>query len=185
MTFSGQKETVVIYYFFDTLNKKSLEISTFLRCILHQALSLENLSPVVERHLESLFDSRMDQLEPSTSELEQLFSHSCGQFERAFILIDGLEEVNEVDQRKVKSLLKEVQKTDSARILAFTHATMNMSKVFTQCSQLHITAKDLKDDVEMFIDSQIDRYSQEELSACPLFVLDIIKRKLLADTEGM
>lgn len=185
MTFSGQKETVVIYYFFDTLNKKSLEISTFLRCVLHQALNLENLSPVVERRLESLFNSRMDQLEPSTSELEQIFSHSCGQFKRAFIVIDGLDEVSEVEQRNVKSFLKEVQKTNSARILAFTHAAMNMSQVFTHCSQLHITAKDLKDDIGIFIDSQIDRYSQGELSACSPSVLDLIKRKLIADAEGM
>ncbi|CAI6270740.1 unnamed protein product [Periconia digitata] len=185
MTFPGQKETVVIYYFFDTLNKKSLELSTFLRCVLHQALHLENLSPVVERRLESLFDSRMDQLEPSTSELEQLFLHSCGQFKRAFIVIDGLDEVSEDEQRNVKSFLKEVQKTNSARILAFTHAAMNMSQVFTYCSRLHVTAKDLKDDVEIFIDSQIDRYSQGELSACSPSVLDIIKRKLIADAEGM
>lgn len=185
MTFSGQKETAIIYYYFDSLNKKSMEISTFLRCVLHQTLNPENLLPVVERRLESLFCSRMDQFEPSIIELEQLFFYSCGQFKRAFLMIDGLDEVNEVEQRNVKSFLKEVQKTDSVRILAFTHAAMNMSQVFTHCSRLHITAKDLKDDVEIFIDSQIEKYSRSELSACSPSVLDIIKRKLIADAEGM
>ena len=127
----------------------------------------------------------MNQLEPSTSELERLFYHSCGKFKRAFLLIDGLDEVDEVEQRSIKFFLKEVQKMDGARILAFTHASTDMSKVFTPCSQLHITAEDLKDDVETFIESQIDRFSHGELSVCSPSVLDIIKRKLVADAEGM
>ena len=158
---------------------------TFLRCILHQTINLEILSPDIQRRLESLFDSPVDQMEPSTSELEQLSLHSCKKFKRVLFLIDGLDEVDEVEQRNIKFFLKEVQKVDGARILAFTHAAMGMSKVFIRCSQLHITAEDLEDDVETFIESQISKYSQGELSACSPFVLDIIKRKLKADAEGM
>ncbi|KAJ4287350.1 hypothetical protein N0V90_012748 [Kalmusia sp. IMI 367209] len=180
----AQKETAVIYYFFDSLNKKSLEIPAFLRCIVHQTVNLETLSPDVQRHLESLF-GYMDQLEPSTSELEQLFLDSCGKFKRAFLLIDGLDEVDKVEQRNIKSFLKEVQNMDGARILAFTHTGMDMSEVLIPCSQLHITAEDLKDDIETFIESQIGKYSQGELSTCSPSVLDIIKRKLTADAEGI
>jgi len=158
---------------------------TFLRCILYQTINLETLSPDVQRRLELLFDCPVDQLEPSISELEQLYLHSCRKFKRAFFLIDGLDEVDEVEQRNIKFFLKEIQKVDGARILAFTHAAMDMSKVLIRCSQLHITAEDLKDDVETFIESQISKYSQGELSACSPFVLDIIKRKLMADAEGM
>jgi hypothetical protein len=127
----------------------------------------------------------MDQLEPSISELQQLFFHTCGKFKRALLLIDGLDEVNEVEQRNIKFFLKEAQKMDGARILAFTHAATDMLKVFTHCSQLHITAENLKNDVATFIKSQISKYSQGELSACSSSVLDIVERKLTDDAEGM
>lgn len=183
--FSAQKETAVIYYFFDSLNKKSLEMPTFLRCILRQTMNLETLSPDIQERLESLFDNPEDQLEPSTSDLKELFFTSCGKFRRAFLLIDGLDEVNKAEQDNIKFFLREVQNISGARILAFTHAAMGMSKVFTGCSQLHITAEDLEDDVETFIESQIDKHAQEKLSACSPSVLDIIKRKLIDDAEGM
>jgi hypothetical protein len=127
----------------------------------------------------------MDQLKPSLSELQELFFHACGTFKRALLLIDGLDEVNEVEQRNIISFLKEVQKMDGARILAFTHAATDMLKVFTRCSQLHITAENLKDDVATFIKSQISKHSQGELSACSSSVLDIVERKLTNDAEGM
>lgn len=185
MNLSVQNETVVIYYFFDSSEKKSLQTSTFLRCILHQAIRLETLLPDSQRRLESLFMERIGQSEPANSELEQLFCYFCGKIKSAFLLIDGLDEADEVEQRNVKSFLKEVQKINGARILAMTHAAVDMSKVFVHGSVLQIKPEDLKDDVEIFIQSQIDKYSQDELSDCSQSVLDIIKRKLVSDAEGM
>ncbi|KAF2270530.1 hypothetical protein CC78DRAFT_573824 [Lojkania enalia] len=184
-TFSAQNETVVIYYFFDSSEKNSLKASTFLRSILHQTITLETLLPDSQRRLESLFESQIDQSEPATSELEQLFLHFYRKFNRAFLLIDGLDEADEVERRNVKSFLKEVAKMNGARILAITHAEMDMSTVFTRSSALHIQPEDLKDDIEVFIQSQIEKYSQDELSNCEPFILDLIKQKLIADAEGM
>ncbi|KAF2803796.1 uncharacterized protein BDZ99DRAFT_163042 [Mytilinidion resinicola] len=185
MKFSAQNETVVIYYFFDSSEKKSLKASTFLRCTLHQMIKLEALVPELQRRLESLFIDRIDQSEPTTSELEQLFLHSCRKFKGCFLLIDGLDEADEIEQRNVKSFLKDVQRTHAARILATTHAAMDMSKVFTRGLALNIRPEDLKDDIEVFVQSQIDKYSQEKLSDCSPYALDIIKQKLIFDAEGM
>lgn len=162
-----------------------MKASAFLRCILHQTIRLEALLPDSQRRLESLFEGQIDQSEPATSELEQLFLHFYGKFNRAFLLIDGLDEADEVEQRNVKSFLKEVQKMNGAQILAITHAAMDMSKVFTHGSALHIRPEDLEDDIEAFVQSQIDKYSQEELSDCEPYVLDLIKQKLISDAEGM
>lgn len=146
---------------------------------------LESLLPDLQRLLESLFMDRIDQSEPTTSELEQLFLQSYGKFKSCFLLIDGLDEVDEIEQRNIKSFLREVQKMDGARILATTHAAMDMSKVFTGGLALHIRPDDLKDDIEAFVESQIDKYSQEELSDCSPYALDIIRQKLISDAEGM
>ncbi|KAF7508070.1 hypothetical protein GJ744_009652 [Endocarpon pusillum] len=184
-TFSARDDTVVIYYFFDSSNKKSLEMSTFLRCILHQAIRPEFLLPDSQRRLESLFVDWMDQAEPAVSELIKLFIHFYRKFKNAFLLIDGLDEADESDQRNVKSFLKEVQMVDGARILAITHADMDMAKVFSRSRALQIKSEDLKDDIELFVQWQIDKHSQEELSICSPSLLDKIKQALISGAEGM
>jgi hypothetical protein len=184
-TFSAHSETVVIYYFFDSSEKKTLRASNFLRCILHQAIRLESLLPESQRILESLFKNQIDQSEPTTSELEQVFFRFYGKFKSAFLLIDGLDEASDIEQRNVKSFLKTVQKMDGARVLATTHAAMDMSMVFTRGLALQIKSKDLEDDIATFVQSQIDKNSQGELCDCSPSVLDIIKRKLVSDAQGM
>lgn len=185
MKFQAYSDTAVIYYFFDSSERKTLKTSNFLRCILHQAIKMESLLPDSQRILESLFKDQIYQSEPTTSELEQIFFHFYGKFKSAFLLIDGLDEANDVEQRNVKSFLKTVQKMDGARIFTTTHAAMDMSKVFTRGLALQIKPKDLEDDIETFIQSQIDKYSQGELCDCSPSMLDIIKRKLVSDAQGM
>jgi hypothetical protein len=182
---SAEEDTVVIYYFFDSSEKRSLKASAFLRCILHQTIRPEVLLPDSQRHLESVFLNRIGQSEPITIELEELFLHSYSKFKRSLLLVDGLDEVDEIEQRNVKSILKEVQKMEGARILMTTHAAMNMSKVLSNGLSWYIRPDDLKDDIKTFVHSQIDKYSQEELSDCNPHILDITKQKLTSDAEGM
>lgn len=128
---------------------------------------------------------QIDQAEPDTGELIKLFMHFYGEFKNAFLLIDGLDEANKSDQRNVKSFLKEVQKVNSARILAITHPDVDMSKVFSRSRTLQINPEDLKVDIEIFVQRQIDKHSQEGLSICSPSLLDKVKQALLSDAEGM
>lgn len=185
MGFSAHNETVIIYYFFNSSEKKSLKASAFVRCILHQVIRLESLLPDYERRLESLFRDRICNSEPATSELEELFLYFFQKFKGSFLLIDGLDETSEVEQRNVKHFLKKVQNISSARVLAITHAAMDMSKIFTYGLTLQIKPKNLEQDIATFIQSQIDKHSQEELCDCSPRVLDLIKHKLVSDAEGM
>ncbi|KAF2031340.1 hypothetical protein EK21DRAFT_88059, partial [Setomelanomma holmii] len=175
----------VVFYFFDSSEKRSLKASSFLRCILHQILKSETLLPDIQRRLELLFRDQIEQSEPAISELEELFLQIYDEHENGFLLIDGLDEADEIEQKKVKSFLKEVHKKTSARILATTHASMDFSKVSTSGSVLHIRSEDLRDDIDVFVQSQIDKYSHEEMSECEPYVLDLIKQKLVSDAEGM
>jgi hypothetical protein len=127
----------------------------------------------------------MDQAEPDTCELEKLFMHFYGKFKNAFLLIDGLDEANECDQRNIKSFIREVEKLDSARIIAIAHPDVDMSKVFRNTQTLQIKPEDVEGDIEIFIQRQIEEHSQEELSICSPSLLNIIKQALLAGAEEM
>ena len=184
-SFAGRSSMVVIHYFFDSSEKKSLQASAFLRCILHQAITVDNLLPDSQRRLESLFEDQLGESEPATDDLAQLFCHFLRKFKCAFLLIDGLDEVSRTEQRNVKALLTTIRTIDSARIFAMTHADMDMTKVLTCCSCLQIKADDLEHDIAAFIQSQIDTYSQNDLLGCSSSALDLIKQKLVSDAEGM
>jgi hypothetical protein len=184
-TFSARDDTVIIYYFFDSRNKTTLHTLTFLRCILHQVVRLETLLPDSQRHLESLFVDQIDQAEPDTNELMELFLHFYGKFKNAFLLIDGLDEADKSHQRNVKSFLKAAQKVNGARILAMNHPDLDMSKVFSHCQTLQIKPEDLKSDIEIFVQTQIDEHAQDGLSVCSPSLLDKVRQALLFGAEEM
>jgi hypothetical protein len=127
----------------------------------------------------------MGQAEPEISELIKVFMCFYGKFKNAFLLIDGLDEADKSDQRNVKFFLKEVQKVNGARILAITHPDVDMLKVFSRSQTIQITTEDVKGDIEIFIQSQIDAHSQEELSVCSPSLLDKVKQTLLSLSEEM
>lgn len=127
----------------------------------------------------------IDRSEPAVGEIKELFLQTFSKLENGFLLIDGLDEADEIEQRNVKSILREVQKIAGARILATTHASMDISKIFTSKLTLHIRPEGLNDDIDVFVQSQIDKYSQEEMSDCEPYLLDLIKQKLVSDAEGM
>ncbi len=72
MAFPTDKDTAIVYYFFDYSCKESLPVPTFLRSILDQIIKMETLLPHIQRRLESLFVSQTDQREPDIAELERL-----------------------------------------------------------------------------------------------------------------
>ncbi|CAN9448759.1 unnamed protein product [Alternaria alternata] len=185
LSFEAHSSTVVIYYFFDSSEKKSLQASAFLRCILHQAITVDNLLPDFQRRLESLFEDQIGESGPATDDLGQLFRHFLRNFKYAFFLIDGLDEVSKTEQRNVKALLTTIRTIDNARIFAMTHADMDMTKVLIRCLRLQIKADDLEHDIAAFIQSEIDTYSQNDLLGCSSSALDLIKQKLVSDAEGM
>jgi hypothetical protein len=128
---------------------------------------------------------QIGQTEPDTSELRELFLHFYRKSKNAFLLIDGLDEADESDQRNIKSFLKEVQTVNSSRILATTHPDVDMSKVLSRYQTLQIKPEDLKGDIEIFIQRQIDEHSQDVLSVCSPSLLDEVKQAMLSSAEEM
>jgi hypothetical protein len=128
---------------------------------------------------------QIGQTEPDPSELRELFLHFYRKFKNAFLLIDGLDEADKSDQRNIKTFLKEVQTVNSSRILATTHPDVDMSKVLGRFQTLQIKPEDLKSDIEIFLQRQIDEHSQGSLSVCSSSLLDEVKQAMLSSAEEM
>jgi hypothetical protein len=178
-------DTVIIYYFFDFSNKMTLRASTFLRCILHQAIRSESLLPNQQRRLESVFIDQIDQAEPDTRELLSLFVEFYEKFKNSFLIIDGLDQAEKSHQRIIISFIKEIQKLSCARILVTTYPDIDMSKVLSHSQKLQISPEDLEGDIEIFVQRQIDEHSQMELSVCSPSLLGKLKQALISGAEEM
>ncbi|PSN61265.1 hypothetical protein BS50DRAFT_157349 [Corynespora cassiicola Philippines] len=178
-SFPAHGDTSVIYYSFNSSEKKSLKTSAFLRCILHQAITVDNLVPDIQRRLEYLFEDQIGDFDPANSELEQLFCDFIKEYKCVFLIVDGIDELSEAEQRNVKSLLRKVANTNIAKLLTTTHAAADMSKVLAHCLSIQIKPEDLKDDIALFIQSQIDEHAQGDRLGCSEYELDLIKQKFL------
>jgi hypothetical protein len=132
-----------------------------------------------------MFVNEIDQAEPDTSELIELFICFYGKFKNAFFLIDGLDQAGKSDQRNIKSFLKEVQKLNCARILVASHPDVDMSKVLSRSQTLPIKSEDLKGDIEIFVQRQMDDHLDEELSVCSPPLLNEVKQALISGAEEM
>jgi hypothetical protein len=182
---SSRKDAIVIYYFFDFSMKKSLQLSTFLRCILHQAVTPESLRPHTQRRLESLFLTPVALTKPSVEVLEELFIEAIKEFKITYLLIDGIDEVGTSDQRLLKSFFKRLQCCENVQICLAAHAAMDVSTVLRNSQTIYIQPHDLESDIEVFVQKQIDEHSEEELSICSPTLLDKIKHAIISRAGGM
>jgi hypothetical protein len=183
--FSTDKDTTIVYYFFDYSTKASLAVPTFLRSILHQVLTVEKLLPAVQLRLESLFCSEIEQWEGDAVEVASLFIDFCGVLKRVFLLIDGLDEVDPSDGRVIRNLLKKFQGIASIKVFITTHPAVDMSAVFSKYQMLKIKPQDVEPDIITFVESQIEGRSHEELYQCSLSLLESIKQALISGAQGM
>jgi hypothetical protein len=184
-TLSTDKDTFIVYYFFDYCCKESLQVLTFLRSILAQIIKMETLLPHIQRRLESLFVSETDQRKPDIAGLEKLFIELCGPLKKVLLLIDGLDEVNQKDRRLVRNFLRKVHDMTCARIFVTTHPEVDMSAVFSTCRTLKIKEQDLETDINTFVESQIERRLPEELSICSPALLNSIRQAIVSGAQGM
>ena len=182
--FSTDKDTPIVYYFFDYSTKASLAVPTFLRSILHQVLTVEKLHPAVQHRLESLF-FEIELCEVDAAEVESLFLDLCGALKRVFLLIDGLDEVGPNDGRVIRNFLKKLQGIASIKVFITTHPAVDMSAIFSKCRTLKTELQDVEPDITTFVESQIEDRSHDELSGCSPTVLGAIKQALISGAQGM
>lgn len=165
--------------------KKSLQLSTFLRCILYQALTPESLRPDTQRRIESLLLFTSALATPTFEVLEELFLDAVKKFKITYLLIDGLNELGTTDLRILKFFFKKVQSCDGVQICLAAKAAMDVSTVLGNSQTIYIMPHDLESDIEVFVQKRIDEYSEHELNICSPTLLGLIKQALISQAEGM
>lgn len=186
---AGTTNTVIAYYFFDSAQKESLSPYTFLRSILHQVLRTESLNPTLQRRLEAIFIGPSGSREPEIEDLERLIFVLCNTLQKVIILIDGINEAEQDDQRLVLRFLKAIQQSQAVIKLFVTSRPETGVPIFFsggQLTQINIRAHDTRLEIEDFINSRVKQEAKDgSLVVCGPAMIDKIKDVLKMKARGM
>lgn len=88
---------MIVYYFFDSVQKKSLSLYIFLRSILHQLLRIELINSTLQRRLEVIFTESNENRKSKIHKLKILILKLCNTMQKMIIVIDDINEVKQDD----------------------------------------------------------------------------------------
>lgn len=184
---ASEKDTCIAYYFFDSAHKESLLPCTFLRSILHQILRTESIIPVIQRRLEAIFTGPNG--EPEIDELETLIFEFCSTLQKVIILVDGVSEMGQDDQRLVLHFLKAIQQTQTVpKLFLASRPEVDVSRFFgdKQLTHINIRARDTRPEIDNFIESRVEMEAKDgPLVVCRPAVIEKIKKALRMKARGM
>lgn len=187
---ASKKDTVTAYYFFDSAQKESLSPCTFLRSILHQILRTESLSPALQRRLEAIFVWPSGSSEPEIDELETLIIGLCDTLQNVILLVDGIDEAEQEDQRLVLHFLKKAIQKSQAVIKLFisSRPEVDVPIFFSdngQLTHINIRAQDTQIEIDNVIKSRVEKVAKEgSLVVCEPATIDKIKKALRIKASG-
>lgn len=188
---ASQKDTITAYFFFDSAQKESLSPCTFLRSILHQILRTESLNPAVQRRLEAIFVGPNGSRIPEIDELETLIIALCDTLQKVIILVDGISEVEQQDQRLVLHFLKTAVQKSQAVIKLFisSRPEVDVPIFFSgngQFTHINIRAQDTQIDIDKVITSRVEKVAKEgSLVLCQPATIEKIEKALKMKASGM
>lgn len=188
---ASKKDTIMAYYFFDSTHKESLSPCTFLRSILHQILRIESLNPVLQRNLEAIFVGPNGSREPEIDELETLIISLCDTLQNVIILVDGINEAKQEDQRLVLHFLKMAVQNSQAIIKLFISSRPEVDvpiffSDYGQFTHINIRAEDTQIEIDKVITSRVGMEAKEgSLVVCGPAMIEKIKKVLKMKASGM
>jgi len=185
---AGKTDTVIAYYFFDSVQKESLSPRTFLRSILHQVLRPESLNPTLQRRLEAIYIGPNGSREPDVDELETLLFELCNTQQKVIISVDGINEAEQGDRRLVLRFLKAIKQSQAViKLFVASRPEVNVPIFFSdgQLTHINIRAHDTRLEIENFINSRVEKAKDDSLRVCGPVVIDKIKHVLKMKARGM
>lgn len=188
---TSKKDTTTVYYFFDSAQKESLSPYTFLRSILHQILHPESLNPALQRRLEAIFVGPNGSRSPEIDKLETLIIELCDKLQNLIILVDGINEAVQEDQRLVLHFLKRAIQKSQAVIKLFISSRPEVDvpiffSGYGQFTHINIRAQDTQIEIDKVIKSRVEEVAKEgSLIVCEPSTIEKIKRALKMKASGM
>lgn len=185
----AKRNTGIAYYFFDSVQKESLSHCTFLRSILHQVLCTELLNPTLQRRLEVIFVGPNGSREPEIDELETLVIELCNTLQKVTIFVDGINEMEQDDQKLVLRFLRTIQESQTViKLFITSRPEIDVSNIFSDDQLMHISirAHDTQLEINEFINSRVENEAKEGfLDVCGPAVINDIKKALKMKARGM
>ena len=168
--------------------RESLSAVTFLRCIIHQLLQVEILTPTTQRRLEKVFCPFGVKIEPEFDEMKMLIIELFKILQKVVIAVDGINEVEQADKVLILDFLRYTQSYTNIKMFIACEPELDLSSILGTCHVIRISirALDLPHDIRKFIDSQVDDQRRSGWSsACKEALIDQIKDTLAAKANGM
>ena len=187
-TLANASDTAFAYYYFTSVFKESLSVTTFLRSVIFQIIRAETLIFGLQSRVERIFTSHTGHRDPEIEELETLLIDVCAEVSGVVLLIDGVNEADQLDQKAVLDVLKKVIKlTMPLKIFITSQPEVNFRGVFneTEILQINLKPQDTQRELEIYINLRVDYEKPNQLALCSMRVIDDIKAVLKTKAEGM
>ncbi len=172
--------TAVAHFYCDSSNPERSRYLYLLTTILKQ-ISVQ--SPRLDHNLERMYnmESLVQDRGPGANEVEKILPAVFSGFRRAFMVIDGLDELSEPERflRFLPLLLRET--TSTLRVIVFSREISPMQNAFKDYPKLRVDGVNNAEDIKMFISSKL---SADDPDWDP-DLLDVVKAVLLDKAEGM
>lgn len=184
-----KNDTGIAYYFFDSVRKESLSPCTFLRSILHQLIRIETLNPALQRRIEKVFIGPNGSREPEIDEMETLAIELCDALKKVIILVDGINEAQQDDQKLTLRFLKSIQQSRAViKLFVAIRPEVAVPNFFSdgQITHINIRANDTQLEIDRFTNSRVEKEAKDgSLTVCEPAMIEDIKKTLKSKARGM
>ena len=186
---AGKTDTVIAYYFFDSTQKESLLPRNFLRSMLHQVLRIDSLNSTLQQRLKAIFIGPNGSREPEIDELEKLVLELSNTVQKVIIIVDGINEVEQDDQKLVLRFLKTIQQSQAVvKLFVASRPEVDIPVVSSngQLTHISIRAHDNQLEIDDFIELRVEKEAKDgSLIVCKPAVIDKVKNVLKKRANGM
>jgi len=179
-----QKSSMICYFFCDFANHRSLEIRTVISSFIKQILNVFTIPPELEGKLEDLY--RGVHSPPTEDQLFQILIPAAKLPDITFFIVDGLDECNDHNKRRVLLHLKKLLEIrDSIKVLVSCRNEVEISQSLGSFYKISLDTPTCSD-IEAFVEAKLkDKVEQGSLILGNLSMIGEIKETLVLKSEGM
>lgn len=149
-------QTIVIFYFCDSSDPRSLKLGNILGTIIRQLLETIVISEVIEKQIESCF--RPHGRVATEEELFTLLLDAVKSFSEIYILIDGLDECDKDDINKILPMLSQLLRSTRPllKIALFSREENNIANAVKSFPRVRVSSDKISLDLSTFIKETVE-----------------------------